>query len=223
LEAGSGIGSSANAIATAAAGIAARAGAAGMFISNDRSFAIDSVGAIPVARVQVDGTIFVTQVLDDLVGMRTTNNGRLIVLASAGTIGVLQAVVAHGTGRVLVSAALGAVDLQAPVQSGSGPISLLAGLGISQGAAADLSTVGSIDVEAFGASVTMADGATASGGIVRYKASQNVILGGLSAAGGAGPVSVVECRKWHRRPCGAPGHLRVRCGPGQRRRGRVYG
>jgi autotransporter-associated beta strand protein len=87
-----------------------------------------------------------------------------------------------GNGDLLLRAVAGNVGVNATVTATAGNASLLASANVTQSAVA-VTAGGTLDVEAMGGSITMADGATGSAvGNVRYLASQNVTLGGVSGA-----------------------------------------
>ncbi|HMP71802.1 MAG TPA: filamentous hemagglutinin N-terminal domain-containing protein [Kiritimatiellia bacterium] len=180
--------------------LAALAGAGGINLANGGNLEIGTVNQVAVDRVDYDaGTTPI--VSDSLSGLVTTNEGS-IVLIGLGNVTANDRVAADGVGDILLLTVTGTlasvdytadIDLNAPVSSGSGNISILAGNHLIQRPDGDVTTQGG-DITGFATdgSITMEDGAlsaTENGNII-YLASSNIFLGGLDA--GTGDVNLVS-------------------------------
>ena len=189
LQAGNGIGATGNHLDTAVTVVAAQAGGGGIYLTDDDAVTVGLVSIIAVGRVQTTGSTLNQQ--DSALSGETTlsGNGNIVQTTLSGTLTVSQSVVAHGSGNILLAAGGTNADavINNPVVSTSGNITITATRDITQGSTGDISTSsGTIDVEAFNGSVTMADGAkaTTTGGGIRYQAKLDVAVGGLDAAAG---------------------------------------
>lgn len=201
LAAGTAIGTGANALEISGNEIAARSSNGGIFLREQDGIAVDSVGATAANRVQADGSAVAEQDAAALNGLATmAANGPIVLMTLNGSVTVNQSVSAHGTGNILLRAnTAGANDkditLNALVSTGSGNISVVANRNLSQAAAGDLTTTGgTIEVEAVNGSIVMADGAVSQsgGGNLRYRAFDDIAIGGLRA--GSGAVSIATGR-----------------------------
>ncbi len=196
LVAASGIGTGADALETAVTTLAANAGTGGQFYVELDGIAIDTVAAISVNRIDVDGGVASTPTdaaLSDLIA-----DGHIVLQTLNGSITVNEGLAPVGgvvslAGNVLLEARTTAADdkfiqVNAPITATTGSISLLANQNVNQAAAGDLfvGMAGTVDVQAKTGSVTMADGATAAtaGGNIRYEAEVDVEIGGLNAPSG---------------------------------------
>ena len=192
LLAAQGIGTGADALETDTAALEAQAGLDGVFLQNAGAITVGPLAAQPTAnRVNTDGSLGGT-VATAAIGELSALADGAIVLTAADTITVDGNVNAAGTGNVLLQAlGTGNIDLNALAASAGGSVSILAAGNISMNAAgANLSSGGSLDVEAVGGSITMADGAIAatSGGNILMSATEDATLGGVHA--GTGSVQV---------------------------------
>ncbi|MCK9364230.1 MAG: hypothetical protein M0P74_11630 [Syntrophales bacterium] len=130
-----------------------------------------------------------------LLGANTVSGNVVIDAAGGGlTVGVAGGIAGVKTeaGNIRLDAGNLTVN-SALTAAASGNIAVRASGSLIQSAAGDLSSNGGdIDAESLNGSITMADGALSrsSGGNIRYRASQNILVGGLDA--GAGDVSVVS-------------------------------
>jgi hypothetical protein len=194
MEAGAGIGPAAASITTKVATLSAKSDAGGIFIAEADGVTVGTVAELTVKRVSAAGLAadsrFGTTALS---GLSALSGGSIILSTGrtgAGAMVVDQAVQATGMGSILLSApwsatatpitAAGAISLNAPVDAGSGWISLFAQGDIAQALAGKLLTSGgTIDVQAGGA-VAMADGATANApGNIRYVAAGAMTIGAI--------------------------------------------
>jgi len=156
--------------------LAARAGN-NLYLADTGALTIGSVAAIGVERVLIDGTT-ATQAGAVLAGATAGNN---LKLTAATNLTVDEAVMATGN-DLLLSALGGDLAVNAAVTAGR-HASLLASAGITQAAAVDVSAGGTLDVNAQGGAITMADDAVSTAtGNLRYLATGNVTLGSLVAA-----------------------------------------
>ena len=203
--AGNGIGATANALDISVTTIAAQAGAGGIFLIEDTDITVGTVTALQVQRVASSGTSSAYPVVADsnLSGLVTnTSGGHVILQTLNGALTVNQAVNASGTGNILLQSRTTALNdkditISAAVMSGGGNISVIANRSVSQASAGDIQTssTGTIDVEAQNGSITMTDSgsdsalATTVSGNIRYKASINILVGGINA--GTGDVSLI--------------------------------
>ncbi|MEM7362423.1 MAG: hypothetical protein AAF525_00235 [Pseudomonadota bacterium] len=192
----------ANAIETEVVSVTAITGGA---LDNDfinivdaSGLAIATVADVVVSEVAADGTTS-----DLLIGISqsdvmTTAQGGVVLRALDGDLVITDGdadslgVVAGGLGNVLLDAT-GDIVLGADVTSEGGDIRIEADGAIDQATDVNvLTTDATIDVEAFGGDITMADGAFASTGAgvgnIRYHATGSVTVGGLDA--GSANVSV---------------------------------
>ena len=156
--------------------LAADAGTGNIYLSDSASPTIGEVGAIDVERVNMDGTT-TRQAGTALAGAAAAGN---LKIQAADNLGVSAPVTARA-GDLLLHAISGDLAIGAAVNS-SRHASLLAGKGITQSAAGDVTVGGTLDVEAQGGSITMADGAVSTSiGNMRYLATGDITLGSLSA------------------------------------------
>ncbi|WCJ60221.1 hypothetical protein NXS98_03575 [Fontisphaera persica] len=195
LTAGTTVGAAGNSLELSVAVLAARAAAGGVYLSEASEVTVGTVGVVAARRVQTDASTATNQDAAALAGLVTAANNGPVVLLASGSVTVNQPVTAHGTGNILLSAGAqtGNLDLalNAAVSTTSGHISLLAARHLTQTSDGDITTNGgTVDAQAFGGNLSMADGAYAQsdGGVIRYAAGGNVTLGGLLA--GSGGVSV---------------------------------
>lgn len=157
--------------------LAASADSGSIYLSNNKSLSIDSVAAIAVNRVQIDGTSAVIS--------GTTMGGLdadgVVKIALAGSLTLNSAITASAD-DLLLHATAGSITLNAAVVSG-GSITILASTAVSLGANSSIIAAGSLDLQASSGAVGMSDGATAtSTGNMRILASGDIRLGGLVAA-----------------------------------------
>lgn len=126
---------------------------------------------------------------DDLTIGTVTGDGTTGITTSGGDVRIqavstllVAEVVTSTAGDVLLDSRAGNLAVNALVTAGD-DASLLASLGVTQSATGDVVAGGTLDVQARGGSIAMADGATSTvTGNVRYLASQDVTLGGVSGA-----------------------------------------
>ncbi len=192
LIAGGSIGSFATSehIETDVANIGARAGS-GIGITEADDVTIAAI-SVPVTRVAMDGTSSSTT-SKDATGVTTTNAGSIVVVASAGSINVNEAVSASGAGNIRIDAeGAGTSDLNlaANVGSGSGKISLVADRSVLQTAGSVSTARGTVQMVANNGETSQTDGVTVSsgGGNISIQAAQSVQVANVDA--GAGQVFV---------------------------------
>jgi hypothetical protein len=194
LTAGTGIAASGDHLETTVANLTAKAGGGSMFLAETDGVVVRDV-SVTVNRVKTDGLVDGSTVTDSQEDLATTGaNGHIVLRSATGDITVTDAadvnvlgVSANGSGNILLDAVAGSIDIQAGIASGSGNISILANVNVSQSAAAsDIGTTGgTLDISAATGSISMVDGsvsATGSGSI-RYAAATTISLGGLSTTG----------------------------------------
>ena len=212
LWAGSGVGLNTNHLETTVGTVSARATDGGVYLRETDALVVDDVG-LSVNRVAADATTSTSLSTDALQSdVRTTaSNGNIVLRTNAGSItlndGTVlagggvgtddQAVVAHGTGNVLIEAIglLTDITANADVVSTSGNISVLAAQSVVFTGMADVRTTstaagsGSIDVVAGTDSVTQSvtslyktTGAT---GTIRVLAAVNITVGDIESAAGS--------------------------------------
>ena len=190
LNAGSGIGSSANVLNTTVTTVTASADSDGFFITETAGLTVDSV-TVTVQRV--DGTasdVAIAQTQEDL---STTNGGAMVMtvttgdlIINGGTDSAASGLTAAGAGNVRLDVVDGAFTLNAGLEAGSGNVTLLASGALTQAADGDISsTAGDIDVEV-GGNAVMADGATiaTTDGNIRYAVTGSLSLGSLASTNG---------------------------------------
>ncbi|MDX9868720.1 MAG: hypothetical protein RBT78_12440 [Kiritimatiellia bacterium] len=186
LVAGGSVGGpGAAAIDTEVGTLAARASGGSVYVSEANALTLGTVGAISVNRIGLDSSVTPVAGEELVAAVRARNNVKIEAgVYAAGNLTVSTAV---GAGDdVLLHARQGDLAVNAAVSAGKQAVddlTLLASLGITQSAVGDITAGGTIDVEAQGGSVEMADGATATaGGNIRYLAAQDIVLGGLRGA-----------------------------------------
>ncbi len=186
LVAGGSVGGpAAAAIDTAVGTLAARASGGSVYVSEADALTIGTVAAIGVNRIGLDSST-TPQAGVELAGASASGNVKI----EAGGEQTVSAAVTAGD-DVLLRALSGNVVLKGAVTAGD-DVSVLAALGITQTAAGDIAAGGTIDVEAAGGLIDLAEGAearTTAGGNIRYAATGDVVLDGVLNAG-AGDVAV---------------------------------
>jgi len=189
------MGTNGNPLEVVLTNLAARAGAGGINVINVGDLVIGDVPAVPVNRVQINGTdapiggVFVS-------GLTTTNNGA-ISLIDLGSVTVDRLVNAHGTGNIVIATATGTVGsstfnvaniiVNTNILSGFGNISLLSGSDILQNKNGNVTTVGGdISAIALDGNIVQVDGVRTftDGGDVAYVAGTNVLLSSLQSGTG---------------------------------------
>ncbi len=186
LVAGRSIATGADRLETTVNTLAMQAGG-NAYVDNSKELTVGTVGPVTVDRVNADST---TTTMTDQALSGAAVGGHLKLTVNSGTLTVNQQVNA-GT-NLLLDAKSGDVALNADVTSANGNISVLAANSVAQNADIAVSNgSGSIDVEAFAGSVTMATGTVSrtANGNIRYEAGQDVTLGQLNA--GTGMVAVM--------------------------------
>jgi hypothetical protein len=186
LQAGSGLGTAANALELAAATLAARTAAGGAFLRESDGLNVGSV-AFSVSRVAADGSLSALAVSGS--GLTALGAAPLVLVSTAGDLGVDAAVDSDG-GALRLDAQAGALRIAAAVDSGSGALSLQSAGALVLASGGSLATAGGdLDVQA-GAALTMAAGSSAStgGGDARLVAAGVLSLSSLDA--GAGTASL---------------------------------
>ncbi|MFZ4860423.1 MAG: beta strand repeat-containing protein, partial [Desulfuromonadaceae bacterium] len=198
VRATTGFGEGSNHIETTIDALAAAVGAGGLFVTESNGVTVDTVAAIAVNRIGLDGAILSTPTGAVLYDLTTTGGGSVVLVATLGNITLNDgdsnniAISANGSGNILVQAvgATGNITANADIDSTSGNVSVLAGQSITFTANADIrTTVGTIDLEAgvgsnnVNATITM-DAAslfTTSGdnGDIRLLADNNVVVGDI--------------------------------------------
>ena len=159
----------------------------GVFVTEGDGVAVDAIPVVNANKVKDDGTVE-SHATSPVSGLSSTDNGSVILEATAGNIDVNQAVVANGAnGNVLVAANAdgGNITLGADVTAAQSA-TIVAGGKIDQNADVT-ATAGDAYVEALGGNVMMADGTTteATAGNVRVAASDSVVLSAVNAANSA--------------------------------------
>lgn len=190
LEAGSGLGASANALEVNVDTLAAHTAAGGAYLTETDGLNVGTVG-FSVSRVASDGSLSAQAVSGS--GLSALGAAPLVLSSLAGDLGV-DAVVDSDGGALRLQAASGALRLAAAVDSGGGAMSLQADIGLTLSAAASLFTGGGdLDVQAGGA-LTMAEGSSArtGGGDARLAAGAAMVLSLLDAGAGTASVSAVS-------------------------------
>ena len=180
------IGSGAAALETTTVTLAARAAAGGAWLFETDGLSLGSVAAVQVNRVGAAGTTAATADAAPLAGLAIAANGDA-VLTAGGNLTLDAAVLAPGSGNLRIESK-GSLGVNAPVDAGSGNVSLLAAGTLAQSAAGMIKTAGgSIDVESSGGAITMADGALAQsgGGNIRYRAAGDLGIALLDARSAA--------------------------------------
>ena len=175
LNAGTGIGTSGDALRTQVATLSANAVAGGAYVINDQALTVGGVAA-SVSKVGLDGT---TATVTDAVqfGFDAGATGNLVLDTTTGDLTLSDAVHASGTGNVLVQAQAGNVLANANVASGSGAISVFGSAGVVVNSGAQVGSAGTLDVESSGGSVTMIAGSVlSSNSDIRVKALADIGL-----------------------------------------------
>ena len=193
LQAGGAVGSSANALETQVATLAASSAAGGLFVSNSTAL---TVGAVSVAAQRVGGDGMAASAPVLALQGAGSGTGALVLVALAGDLQVAAgADVRSAGGAIRLDAAAGGLSLAAALDSAfglasggvGGAVSLLAGMAVQLADAGDVRTAGgSLDIEA-GTLLTMAAGSVADsgGGTLRAAAGGLLTLGRLDAGLGA--------------------------------------
>ncbi len=175
LNAGTGVGTSGDALRTQVATLSASVLAGGAYVINDQALTVGSV-AVSVSEVGLDGT---TATVTDaaLFGFDAGATGNLVVDTTTGDLTLADPVVTLGTGNVLVQAQAGNVLANANVASGSGAIGVLGSAGVVVNNGVRVSSAGTLDVESSAGSVTMIAGSVlSSSSDIRVKALANIGL-----------------------------------------------
>ncbi|QJW84634.1 hypothetical protein HK414_15935 [Ramlibacter terrae] len=177
LTATGGIGNGGDALELSVGTLSAKAGAAGLFPAEANGLVAGSVSVatdvIAASGVATAGTAVVQEDL--------FSGGALVITVAPGDLTLTADTGAvTGDGLVLLQAA-GALAANARV-TGASHVSLVAA-SIAQGADGDIVANGSIDVQATGGAITMADGAMAqsNGGNIGYAATGAISVGLLDA------------------------------------------
>jgi hypothetical protein len=176
------IGSGAAALETATATLAARAGTGGAYLAETDGLTVGSVAAVAVSRVGAAGSTSAVADSATLAGLSVGSNADAVLIAG-GNLTLDAALSAPGSGNVRIESR-GTLAVNALVDAGSGNLTLLAGGTLTQSAAGLLKTAGgSIDVDASGGAIAMADGSAAQsdGGTIRYRASGDAAIALLDA------------------------------------------
>ena len=160
----------------------------GINLQDATAVTVGSVGSIPVNRVTGNGAAAPTTTAP-LTGLATASNGAIVLATLAGTVTLAQSVIANGSGNVLINAVGSAANVtgNAGVQSTTGNITIVGGLGVTFGAADNVETTGSVDVEAATGSAAFNQDSLVSsgGGNVRVLAAVSVTVGGINAGTGS--------------------------------------
>ena len=175
LNAGTGVGTSGDALRTQVAALSASALAGGAYVINDQALTVGSVAA-SVSKVGLDGT---TATVTDAAqfGFDAGATGNLVLDTTTGDLTLTDAVHAGGTGNVLVQAQAGNVLANANVASGSGAISVFGSAGVVVNSGAQVGSAGTLDIESSGGSVTMIAGSVlSSNSDIRVKALADIGL-----------------------------------------------
>ncbi len=163
-----------------------------------------TVGSVAVSVNRVGSAAAVTTVTDAAqADIRTSANGNIVLRSTAGDLTLSDgntdgvALSANGSGNVLVEAmnAGKSITVNADVSTGTGNVSVLAGLNLTLGTNADLLITGatpgtaSIDAEATAGALLMSASSTMSssgtGATARLKAGTSVTVGDIAVAAGA--------------------------------------
>ena len=192
LDAGTGIGSGTAALSTHVSNVSAMAGSGGLYLHDNESVSVGDVGA-SVNRVGSSGssTVKVDAPQPDL---STSNGGNIVLQVQGGDISLNdgstsslnQAVRANGSGNILLQT-LGSGDIilsaNDNVSSGSGSISLLSAANVLQ--SANLSSSGTLDIEAVGGKLGMTAGTLDQSGSanIRLYAGSEMAVAGVSTTG----------------------------------------
>ena len=175
LNAGTGVGTSGDALRTQVATLSASALAGGAYVINDQALTVGSVAA-SVSKVGLDGT---TAAVTDAAqfGFDAGATGNLVLDTTTGDLTLSDAVHAGGTGNVLVQAQAGNVLANANVASGSGAIGVFGSAGVVINSGAQVGSAGTLDIESSGGSVTMVAGSVlSSDSDIRVKALASIGL-----------------------------------------------
>jgi len=163
--------------------IAASAGGS-IYLYESSGVTVGDVAFAGVDRVLFDGTPMMTGVeADRLAGLTAGVNAKIETIT--GDLTVDEAVTAMSGDVLLAAGNTGSVTLNAGVTAYD-DVSVLAAQNITQNAAGDITAGGTIDVEAFAGSITMAVGSesqTTADGNIRYAALGDVTLNGILRAG----------------------------------------
>jgi len=166
---------------------AATTSSGGIAIQDASAITVGGVGSVPVNRVSISGSTLATTTAP-LTQLSTKANGA-IVLTAGGTITLAQAVVANGSGNILVKATgtASSVAANAGVASTTGSITVIGGLNVSLGFGDNIQTTGSVEIQATAGSATFnADSLVASGGgNIQVVAGVSVTVGGINAGSGS--------------------------------------
>jgi len=190
IQAGMGAGSGLNGLDTSVVNISASVGSGGLFINEADTLTVTTIAAMSVQRVGAVATLVTDVAQSDLLA---SANGAIVVNAGGSIIvndgdANLLGIQAQGVGNVLLNAGAGGIVVNTALDGGAGSISLVAAGGVSQSAAAVISTTGAgtIDVAALSGAISMANGAvaTTTGGDIRYTAALDLQLGELNAVTG---------------------------------------
>jgi filamentous hemagglutinin family protein len=195
------MGTNGNPLEVVLTNLAARSGAGGINIINVGDLVIGDVPAVPVNRVQLDGSdapiggVFVS-------GLTTTNNGS-ISLVDLGSVTVDRLVTANGTGNIVIATATGtvgsltftSVDIIANtnISSGSGNITLFSGTDVIQNKNGNVLTGGGdISAVALAGDLIQVDGvkSATTGGDITYAAGTNIYLSSLQS--GTGSIATIS-------------------------------
>ena len=190
LNAGLGAGTSSDALQVQIDTLAANVGAGGVFLVDDQTLAVGSVGT-QIEQVGVSGAV--APVTDAaLSGVVAASGGDAVLQASTGDLDIDAVVAAGGNANVLLQSAGGAVDLAANVNlvgssGANGSVSVIGAAGVNLAAGVSVldSNFGtaSLDVESSNGSVQMAAGSTLSATSVRVIAAQDIGLGQVLSPG----------------------------------------
>jgi len=154
--------------------LAAQAGNGNIYISEADDLSVGSVSAIGVNRVEMNGSSY-----DPGSALNGANAPNGSVKIEAGSSLTVDRLVNAGS-DVLLDAKGGNLTLNSSVTAGR-DASLIAANNLAQNANVT-ATTGTVDADAKAGSITMANGAlTTARGNARYRASQNVTLGGVNA------------------------------------------
>lgn len=195
------MGTNGNPIEVVLTNIAARAGSGGVNVINVGNLVVGDVPAVPVNRVQLNGSdapiggSFVS-------GLTTLNNGS-ISLVDLGSVTVERLVTANGTGNVVIATATGTVNattfssvdiiLNTNVTSGSGNITLFSGTDIRQSLNGNvLTSGGDISELALAGDIVQVDGVRSAtvGGDMALVAGTNIFISSLQS--GAGSIAAIS-------------------------------
>ena len=182
VNAGGNAGSSTDALRTHVSTLAAGSTNGSVFVIDDQGVTVAEVDAL-IQQVGLDGGVAAT-ISTQASRLVTTNNGNLVLEATAGDITLTDASASHiavsagGSGNILVQADAGRVLVNSAVSGTTGNVTLLGAQGVSTGAV-DITTAGTIDIESNAGSVAMVDGTLvdSSQSDVRVSAAQNIGVG----------------------------------------------